>query len=188
MKTEEKLKEFEKLLEIEAERIRKSNLREINAKVKEESGKEIREAELKSKEKINEAFNKLNQERNKKILETKNSYKKELIDLRQEYKNNIFENVEKKLWEFTKTEEYKLYLVEGIKQISNDDIEIYLSKQDMLHADFIKKETHTDVLSSNEDLIGGFKAIIRNKNMMIDNSFRSKLLEEREKFNAFKIV
>lgn len=187
MKTEEKLNEFKRLAVSEAENIRVKNLKHINIKIKEEASKGIKEAEALSKLKIDEEFHKSSQARNKELLEAKNLCKRKLIDLRKEYENNIFEHVERKLHEFTKTEQYVPYLISSIKKVLKGGMDIYFVKQDMMHTKIIKEELNINILESDEDFIGGFKAIMPNKNMVIDNSFKSRLLEERERFNAFKI-
>jgi|GEM_PF-2400758 len=187
MKTEEKLMEFRRASKEKAESMRRNSLNEINARIKQEATESIKKAELESKNRINEEFHKLSQERNRSILEAKNSCKEKLVNLRKEYYNSIFENVERELYNFTRKEEYKFYLAENIKR---NYIKIYFTKRDMLHADFIKERVGfgIEILESDDDFIGGFKAVLPNKNIMIDNSFKSKLLEEREKINVFRIV
>lgn len=190
MQTEEKVKEFERRALEEAERKRRKNLKEINFKVKEESQKGLREVELISKEKVDYELYKLTQIKNKEIQHAKNTSKKTLIILRNEYKENIFSNVEKRLYEFTNTNKYKNYLINNIKKILDYTTEIYLTKKDMKYESIIKEELEVDILisESNDDFIGGFKAVMVNKNIIIDNSFKAKLLDEKEKFKGFKIV
>lgn len=190
MKTEEKLKEFSRLAEEEAELKRRKNLREINAKIKEAANKGIMELEITSKNNIDKELNKLTQLRNKRLLEEKNKVKLSLINLRLKYIEDIFNNIEKKLYEFTKTEQYKNYLIENIKKISKNISEIYLTKEDMIHVNIIKQqiENSINIIESEENFIGGFKGLLLNKKMIIDKSFKAKLLDEKEKFNGFKIM
>lgn len=190
LKTEEKLKEFLRLAEEEAELKRRKNLKEINIKIKEAANKGIIELEAISKSNIDKEFNKLTKIKNKKLLEEKNKVKISLINLRMSYIENIFNNIEKELYIFTKTEQYKNYLIQNINKICNSISEIYLTKEDMIHVNLIKKEIDTsiNIVESDEDFIGGFKGLMLNKKVIVDYSFKSRLLNEKEKFNGFKII
>ena len=98
-------------------------------------------------------------------------------------KSQIFSAVVEKLNAYKKTEEYKKELISQINKISSDfndtTVEFYIDSSD---ESLLSDLQSADIKISTVPFIGGCKAIISDKNMLVDNSFKTKLAEEQEKF------
>mgnify|MGYP000500070282 CR=1 FL=1 len=86
---------------------------------------------------------------------------------------------------YKKTEEYKKELISQINKISSDfndtTVEFYIDSSDESLLSDLQSHTGADIKISTVPFIGGCKAIISDKNMLVDNSFKTKLAEEQEK-------
>lgn len=113
---------------------------------------------------------------------------KEVLLLRSELIENVFENVKKKLGDFTATEQYCRRLTELCKKASeqmNGAIgQILLSKKDMKLAENILSQLPCGY-SADEDKsmrLGGVKIRFAQENVIYDYSFESELSAARERF------
>lgn len=101
-------------------------------------------------------------------------------------KAQIFSEVLNKLDEYKKTEKYKAALVSQIKSIMKDfsdtSIEFYIDSSDSDLQKSIIAETGADIKLSSVSFIGGCKAVITSQNILIDNSFKTKLADEQDQF------
>ena len=83
-------------------------------------------------------------------------------------------------------EKYKKELISQINKISSDfndtTVEFYIDSSDESLLSDLQSHTGADIKISTVPFIGGCKAIISDKNMLVDNSFKTKLAEEQEKF------
>lgn len=99
---------------------------------------------------------------------------------------DIFALVNEQIHKYKKTEDYKLLLIKQIKTVLEDfnDTEVifYIDPSDQALLDTLNNETGAHIQISQTSFIGGTKAIIDSKNMLVDNSFKTKLTEEQEKF------
>ena len=95
-----------------------------------------------------------------------------------ELKESLFAEVRDKALRFTSTPEYSDYLCRRIKEAKDfaedDEIQIYLSAGD--------KELADALIVSSEDFLGGIRAEIPGKNILIDNSFATNLAAMRKEF------
>ena len=84
------------------------------------------------------------------------------------------------------TFEYSKDLIEQgrkAKEIAGeDDVIIYINGSDCDKKDQVEKETGLTLTVSDEDFIGGVRAVIKNRNLMIDNSYLARLNEEKEAY------
>ena len=85
----------------------------------------------------------------------------------------------KQVQQFITTAEYDEYLCrrinEAVKFAGDDEIQIYLSSSDKSKANDLAQKTGTPLQVSKEDFIGGIRAEIPHKNILIDNSFSANL-------------
>lgn len=92
-----------------------------------------------------------------------------------ELKEKIFSEVKGLLESFTKTPEYENYLTAKIKEAldfaGNDDITIYLSPEDRSLAEKLQHTTGTAIQLAKDSFLGGIRATIPQKNILIDHSF-----------------
>ncbi len=101
--------------------------------------------------------------------------------------NSLFKDVLEKLLEFKKTEEYfKLLLDQILYAVEFADslpMSIYIDKSDEALLYKLRNLSNFQVKLSNIDFIGGTRAVIHDKNILIDNSFLTKIDELKEDFN-----
>ena len=103
-----------------------------------------------------------------------------------ELKESLFAEIKDKALRFTSTPEYSDYLCRRIKEAKDfaedDEIPIYLSAGDKELADALSAKTGCTLLVSSEDFLGGIRAEIPGKNILIDNSFATNLAAMHKEF------
>lgn len=126
-------------------------------------------------------------------LEAKRQLSKLQSDIRREVtihqnnlKSEVFVAVNDKLLEYKKSAEYLTSLIEQIQKIQKDfsdtEIEFYIDSSDEELMPSLIKATNADIHISQISFVGGIKAIINSQNILVDNSFKTKLSEAQEKF------
>ncbi len=113
--------------------------------------------------------------------------KKKLSKKQQQLKESIFDEVEHLLESFSQTPEYLDWLEEKIKEslkiAENDSIQFYLTAKDSDKIEELAKRTGITPLISETDFLGGIRAVIPEKNILIDNTFLTAFENEKERFN-----
>lgn len=113
--------------------------------------------------------------------------KRKLSKKQQHLKESIFAEVEDLLEDFSKKPEYIDWLEDKIKQsleiAENDSVQIYLTAKDSAKAEELKKRTGITPLISETNFLGGIRAVIPEKNILIDNTFLTAFENEKERFN-----
>ena len=84
-----------------------------------------------------------------------------------ELKEKIFSEVKGLLESFTKTAKIK----EALDFAGNDEITIYLSPEDSSLAEKLQQTTGTAIQLAKDSFLGGIRATIPQKNILIDHSF-----------------
>ena len=104
-------------------------------------------------------------------LTIKRDWNKKQNDL----KEKIFSEVKELLESFTKTPEYENYLTAKIKEAldfaEDDEISIYLSPEDSSLIEKLQKITDATIQIAKDSFLGGIRATIPHKNILIDHSF-----------------
>lgn len=129
---------------------------------------------------------KLKRENNKTLSTEQLQIKRTLSLKNMELKNKLFAEVEEKLLAFKKTPEYETYLCQKIKAASDfaqsSAIEFYLDASDSALSDTISRKAGVPIQIYPEKFMGGLRAVIPEKHILIDNSFAAMLQEERDSF------
>ena len=103
-----------------------------------------------------------------------------------ELKNELFVEVKNHLENFMESPAYQDYLCSRIQKArefaGNDEIFIYLSTEDTALQRSIVAKTGFTVEISDEPFMGGIKATIPAKNILIDNSFLSAYEKLKKEF------
>ena len=90
-------------------------------------------------------------------------------------KEKLFAEVREQILKFMESSRYEEYLCTKIEEAvcfaEHDEIQIYLSKEDEPRLKSLTVKTGFPLKLSDESFIGGIKAIIPEKNILIDNSF-----------------
>ena len=112
---------------------------------------------------------------NKALSAEQITLKRDWSKKQEELKETLFAEVKTKVQQFITTAEYDEYLCrrinEAVKFAGDDEIQIYLSKEDEPRLKSLTVKTGFPLKLSDESFIGGIKAIIPEKNILIDNSF-----------------
>lgn len=141
-----------------------------------------RQAKIRIKAETNAGRRTLKLAASKKQVALRRERSKVLYDL----KNQLFDEVKELLFTYMQTEEYLEYLTEHMKQAArfagSQAVTIYINPTDLDKKDYLEDFTGMSVTISKEDFIGGIRAVIREKNVLMDYSFQAALEEEYEKF------
>lgn len=192
MNVKEKIEAFGKIVEKEAEEQRIKILKEIEEKIKIGYRKKVNEAKAVWDKKTKAEAYKVEMQENKELIAYESESKKKLMAKRRDIIESVFSRVQTELYQYRSTPEYISYLAENIKSVMDTDPDsiIYLIKEDMKLAPEINAKLNANLSykESEENFIGGFKAYSNRKNIVIDNSFLTKLNAEKEKFNPFTSI
>ncbi len=142
----------------------------------------LRQAQLTIKTENNNA----KQQYNKAIATYQTELKRDQRRVQSKLKKLLFTEVKSLLMEYMQTSEYIDLLVHYI-QVSQEfaqgsSISIYINSTDADKLSILEDKTNAIITVSNEDFLGGVRAIIHDRNVLIDHSFLSALAEERNKF------
>lgn len=116
--------------------------------------------------------------------------RKKLFARRMEITNEVFQKVENKIIAFTKTSDYKEYILKSVKAIINvlksDDITIYLKDDDIKYSkDIISVVGYKCVIEKNDTIkIGGLKGYSVSLGLVADETLDTKLESQRDWFTA----
>ena len=142
----------------------------------------LRQSETRIKAETTNARLSLNQAAAKSQLEIKRRQGK----VQQELKDKIFEEVMGLVDDYMKTAAYGDFLVKCIRQAvdfaGQDPVTIYINPSDEAKRSDLEDATGVHLTISAEDFIGGVRAVIRSRNILIDNSFRTQLRNEYDRF------
>ena len=101
-------------------------------------------------------------------------------------KDKIFEEAASLVQDFMKTEAYEDYLIKCIRKAlvfaDMEPITIYINPSDEYRKADLEDATRTHLTISAEDFIGGIRCVIRGRNILIDNSFKTQLRNEYDSF------
>lgn len=132
-------------------------------------------------EKVN-ARHRLNQSSAKALLELKRKHGKISMEL----KDKVFEETRVLVQEYMQTPEYDTFLTDCIRSAlrfaNGEPVTIYINPTDAARKNALETATGAELTVSAEDFIGGIRAVIRGRNVLIDNSFKTQLGNEYDKF------
>lgn len=167
----------------------KSNM--IMEEYKKNLEKSLEEYKISTKQKAEATFQsemqKLIQEKNRKLSVENTQFKRELIEKTASLKESLFSDVQKKLEEYMQTDAYIQLLEQQISSLvathGTNHVHIYLNVTDLDKKAALEAKTNTSLLIDETNFIGGIKAVIEDKNILIDSSFLTKLEEQKEAFS-----
>lgn len=140
----------------------------------------------KSKMLIKNTKENLEREKNKAVSLASTKAKKAESDITKEILDSIFLKVSEKLKYFMTTREYDTYLIKtltmAISFAKGNPTKIYINPSDSHKKSVLEETMNHQILISDRDFIGGIRAVIPSKNILIDESFLTKLTEQRETY------
>lgn len=110
------------------------------------------------------------------------SLKRELNAVQRRIKRDLFSELLKEVQNFMKTEEYDSllvkYIIKAADYADQHEIKVYINASDADKAEMLEKKTGLKVNISEDDFMGGIRAILPERNILIDYSFQNAI--ERE--------
>lgn len=186
MTDEEKLKQF---YEITIDDAKKQNIKELQSYEDalrlafadhREDAERRAELEVKLQKEI------LIKRKNSETARHQAELRRELGQKQDELKAKLFERILDKLIQFKKSDSYTDYMNKCINKAlvfaKGVEMTIYVDSSDENMIAELKEKNNVEIAVSEEDIIGGVRAAIPAKNVLIDESFSSKLKEEQHKF------
>lgn len=142
----------------------------------------LRQSETRIKAEGINASQQLNMAMSKAQLELK----RELSKTQKELKKELFLEVDEKVQEYMKTEDYKHLLVAYIEKAARfaggEAMTIYINPTDADKKEYLEEHTGMTLTISKEDFIGGVCAVIHERNILIDRAFKGAIDNEYHKF------
>lgn len=124
--------------------------------------------------------------KNKIISQASRDVKKQVLEEENSFIDILFQLVSEKLDAYMKLPEYTQMLVKQIKEAveiaEEEELIIYVNASDADKIAMLEKETGAKLTESTINFIGGTRAVIKSRNLLIDNSFLAKLTEEKENY------
>ena len=112
--------------------------------------------------------------------------KREESRLTQTLKDNIFKEVRALTLEYMKTPEYETYLIECIKGVikiaGSEEKTIFINPADVHLKASLEAKTGVTLNVSDSDFFGGIRTVIPARNILVDDSFETKLWNEYNEF------
>ena len=112
--------------------------------------------------------------------------KREVSKTQKELKKELFEEVREVVQEYMKTEEYPrllmAYIEKAAKFADGASMTIYINPTDEDKKEYLEEHTGMSLTVSKEDFIGGVRAVIHEKNILIDHAFKGAIEGEYRKF------
>lgn len=183
---EDQLKRYFEEAILEESEKRKDKLRkEIDYLYTKEMGKINAELDLKKKLELSKAMRDLQIEYQDRINKIGIGYDEQLIKERKVMVNNVFEAVYKKLHAYRQTDAYLVKMAEKMassKAYAKDmHLRFEIGTEDLALQAFFKKQNQAFTLS--EDIhYGGFRAIIEERSIAMDETLDNKLNERKKWF------
>ena len=115
-------------------------------------------------------------------IEIRRSYSRKDEELR----GKVFSELRDKLARFMETPKYDALLEAQIKKekafAGSSEIHIYIDPSDKEKQNLLSLRTDCDIRVSQYPFLGGTRAVIASKNILIDNSFETKIKEAEQDF------
>lgn len=188
MTTEEKLQHFQNACMEDVRGRSTRMLEEYRAALEETFAEHQKDARRRARMQIQLETHKIEREINKKLAVEQLMIKRGLGQKKDELKDKLFVELKDMLSRFLETREYAALLKNQIQQAvqfaGDDEVTIYLDpvdKDKVIHLAPAGGNAHITV--SEYSFMGGTRAVIPSRHILIDNSFQTKLAETQEAFH-----
>ena len=187
MTTEEKLQHFYKVSIESAKEEAAKAISQYRDSLEEELEKHKKAKKAASESQFKIESENAAREVNKALSSEHLHIKRRLSKKHQELEEKLFAEVEEMLRAFLSSPQYADWLEDKVKRAldaaQEDPLEIYLSPGDKDLAEEIEKRTGIRPQISQNSFLGGIRAVIPEKNILIDYTFNTLLEAEKENFN-----
>lgn len=123
----------------------------------------------------------------RRISESSAEYRKKVFERRNEIERTVFSGVEKRLAEFTESEEYKEFLLESARRITAEfdggTVTFLLRSEDMKYAELLCGEFDGARVQEDSSVrIGGLRARSASKPLLVDDTLDGRLKQQTRFF------
>lgn len=187
MTTEEKLQHFQASAMEDARSQGRSMLEEYESALQkvfdEHKQEKLRQAKLQI---VTETAD-LERQKNKELSKAQLHIKRKLSRQQAALSDKLFVEIGDMLTNFTSKPAYNDMLIRQIREAKDfagdDEIIIYIDPSDSSRLASLEATTGVGLTISQYSFLGGTRAVIPSKNILIDNSFQTKLAEAKEAFS-----
>lgn len=113
--------------------------------------------------------------------------KRELGKIQADLKNRLFDEVYELVDAYMKTEDYKrlmvTYIESAAKYANGETMTLYINPTDADKKSYLEEHTGMTLTISKEDFIGGVRAVIHERNILIDHAFKGAIDNAYHKFS-----
>jgi len=187
MNTEQKLEHFSQAITREVEARKRKARQEIVSDMEAEISKTESQQLAEIQAQINVQQQAIKRAGNIRITESQTESRKSLSTLTERLTAQLFDQVKAEIVAFTQSTDYEAYLLEGIHAIQSQSRQPYayiqLAPQDMRLAATIEKATGLTTEQTEENIIGGFRLLCKNRSKMSECSIQSRLTQARQEFS-----
>lgn len=191
MTTEEKLQHFYAFSIESASREARQILTEYQSALDTQFAAHKESKQEEAARQLTDETNKAKREINKAISAEQLKIRRRISRKEREIKHQLFDEVAVKLdaYKETSPEAYLELLCKKVMQAKNfasgDKMTVYIDPSDSVFVAAIEKETGIAPVISAEAFLGGMRAVIHSKNILIDNSFSTLMQEARNNFTFY---
>lgn len=149
--------------------------------------KHRKEAEAQSEIRIKSETTKARRQVNQAAAKAEVELKRALGKCQNELKSRLFDEVKELLMDYRNTPDYIEYLCRKIREAAvfadGDGLTIYITPSDADKKECLEAKTGMTITISEYEFMGGMRAVIKNRNILIDHSFQTAVESEYHKFN-----
>lgn len=145
------------------------------------------EAKTQSEIRIKSETTKSRRQVNQAAAKAEVELKRALGKRQKELKIKLFEEVKVLLLEYRKSDEYVEYICRKIREAAvfanGDGVVIYITPSDEDKKAVLESKTGMTITVSEYEFMGGVRAVIQNRNILIDHSFQTAIEAEYQRFS-----
>ena len=186
MTIEEKLEHFESLCYGDATARSNKMLADYTASLRSILEEHKRDARRQSDMQVDAEVEKIEHEINKQLSIEQINIKREYSQKQEELKTMLISELRNRLALYMDSADYQRFLESEVKKAlefaQDAPMTVYLDPSDEDKLNRIALHTGAEIKLSDTTFLGGIQAVIPSKNILIDNSFKTKLAEISDKF------
>lgn len=126
-------------------------------------------------------------ESNKEVAQLQLQLQRDLGKQQQQLKEDVFRQVRERLEDYMKTPDYvhllELQMRHAISVAGGEDLVLYVDPVDADKVEALQKRIGHDISVSSRPFIGGSRGVVQSRKLLIDQSFLTRLEEERANFS-----
>lgn len=184
--TEEKLRHFQEFTMQDARAKSSKLIDEYSASLEKIYEDHKAEKLRRAKFQIKVETESLERNKNKEISKQQLHIRRKLTRTQDELKEKLYLEVKELLLDYMKSSEYEQLLVSQITEAASfakgEEITIYIDPNDVSLKKHLEELTKATLTVSEYSFLGGTRAVIQGRNILIDNSFETKLSESKSNF------